>query len=885
MNRINIASVLIRITIFFVVLTGLNISIFAILSFTNQSDLIIDNAIENVYNVAYILRDRVSKILSEEIISKRVTENISNYSQEIFEESNTEELTAEELQERREEIEQFVKNEINQEVAITRADLATLNPQTRIDIQLKIRNYLRRNDELSVYRTKLFTLGGSGESKRVFTAWGYAQENQLKRQMDVSDVEKLKELQDTSFLKFVNSNILEYINNQLSSTEDRNFLNRMYIIDEENNPKLKEDATDEEKEQLASIIQNLAYNLIIENYTRSDGGLYYIANEDFDRTTKNLIDMFFLLEPLPYNPFDPVYIVQIPEDDAIFVTSKEMQQGFQAVTSSNLGGKLFVNDELQDYKYMDIYIPLGELIIKAGIELPNTNQQFNSLFRVVLIAGGVIITAHLLFILTAYLILVNPMRKANTTLEDQNKKFEEELEVAKNVQEAILPTEEMLASEEKVGIGSVFDSLEAVSGDYLDVMSLGADLVGILVVDVSGHGVASALVTTMAKVSFNSHSINFKTRTDTIFTKVNEDLCEATGDSDYYCTAVMCVINTRTFDVDYSTAGHPKFLIYKVDPPKIIEKDPFEKQLIPSIDNDEDKEFIKNMYVKMKPDDKRSSYMLKTPLEELQDHVIEKIKNIIDKVYFIEEYGTRGFMIGAAPFAKYMMDRTTIEKGDKIILFSDGVIEAEGLGDDMYGYERLKKIIIDNKEKDPQEISDLIHQDVIDYRGKVPASDDISIIVLEATAEPEREVAEPVTEFEQETETEEIQEAEKIHQQEEEIEEAEKVLPEEEKETIIEDIKKELPLEEKASVQEAPLEIIKPSEELSEQVKKLLELEDIIEDLNIEDYNNENIHKIPLIKVEKHKEELENKIRRKREKGEADDTSLEDFIEEVKSEE
>jgi serine phosphatase RsbU (regulator of sigma subunit) len=885
MNRINIASVLIRITIFFVVLTGLNISIFAILSFTNQSDLIIDNAIENVYNAAYILRDKVSEILSEEIISKRVTENISNYSQEIFEESNTEELSAGELQQRREEIEQFVKNEINQEIAITRADLSTLNPQTRIDIQLKIRNYLRRNDDLSVYRTKLFTLGGSGESKRAFTAWGYAQENQLKRQMNVSDVEKLKEEPDTSFLKFVNSNVLEYVNNQLSSTEDRNFLNRMYIMDEENNPKLIEDSTEEEKEKLASIIQELAYNLIIENYTMSDGGLYYIANEDFDRTNKNLIDMFFLLEPVPYNPFDPVFIVQIPEEDAIFVTPKEMQQGFQAVTSSNLGGKLFVNDELVDYKYMDIYIPLGELIIKAGIELPNTNQQFNSLFRVVLIAGGVIITAHLLFILTAYLILVNPMRKANTTLEAQNKKFEEELEVAKNVQEAILPTEEMLASEEKVGIGSVFDSLEAVSGDYLDVMSLGADLVGILVVDVSGHGVASALVTTMAKVSFNSHSINFKTRTDTIFTKVNEDLCEATGDSDYYCTAVMCVINTRTFDVDYSTAGHPKFLIYKIDPPKIIEKDPFEKQLIPAIDNDEDKEFIQNIYVKMKPDDKRSSYILKTPLEEMQDHIKERIKNIIDSAYFIEEYGTRGFMIGAAPFAKYMMDRTTIEKGDKIILFSDGVIEAEGLGDDMYGYERLKKIIIDNKEKDPQEISDLIHQDVIDYRGEVPASDDISIIVLESTAEPEREMAEPVSDVEQEIE--EIEESEEIGQKPEKVEESEKeeIISEEETEkAIVEDIKA-LPIEEKTSIQEAPLEVIKPAEELSERVKKLLELEDIIEELNIEDYFEENIHKIPLIKVVKPKEELENKIRRRREKGEADDTTLEDIIEEVKSEE
>jgi hypothetical protein len=59
----------------------------------------------------------------------------------------------------------------------------------------------------------------------------------------------------------------------------------------------------------------------------------------------------------------------------------------------------------------------------------------------------------------------------------------------------------------------------------------------------------------------------------------------------------------------------------------------------------------------------------------------------------------------------------------------------------MYEYTRLKKLIIENKDKDPQTLSDLIHEDVIKFREDHPQSDDISIIVLEATDNPEIEEA------------------------------------------------------------------------------------------------------------------------------------------------
>jgi hypothetical protein len=184
----------------------------------------------------------------------------------------------------------------------------------------------------------------------------------------------------------------------------------------------------------------------------------------------------------------------------------------------------------------------------------------------------------------------------------------------------------------------------------------------------------------MAKVSFNTHSSEHRTKTDIIFENVNKDLCKATGGSDYYCTAVLCVVNTRTYEVNYSTGGHPKFLIFRNDLPEIIYKEQFERQVITNI-KDEELEFISKTYIKEKPNDKKSNYIINKAFiyedEATSSQKIEKIKNILDKILYIEELGTRGFMIGAAPFARYQMDKTQIYKGDKIIIFSDGVIEAE----------------------------------------------------------------------------------------------------------------------------------------------------------------------------------------------------------------
>ncbi|MFW5800337.1 MAG: PP2C family protein-serine/threonine phosphatase, partial [Spirochaetota bacterium] len=664
------------------------------------------------------------------------------------------------------EIEDFVNSQISeQETTVSTSELKDLTEEDKAKFKDRIINAVKKNN-LNIERFKLFTLDRT--TSLIFG--GYKPKVILPERLSIDKVSGLIEITNERIPSKIPAELMEILLNNINNDIipeiefKENFILNYYNITEENNfyTLKSEELKEKDAVNLSKVLYASLHNIVLNYYgltvikeenPPSDTGEtakekeIYILNSGISEEEKNKLLELFKLFNLEQNSYPR---------EARSITNKEIQKAIEASTSASVGGKLFTNEELIDYKYMDIYIPIGDLITKARVELPNSRQQYNSLLRLVIIAGSIIIIAHIGFIIIAYVILVSPMKSANTALEGQNKELEEankifieQLEVAKQVQEAILPEKSAIPST-GVDIGTVFDSLEEVSGDYLDVIEIDAEHVGILVVDVSGHGIPSALVTTMAKVSFNSHSNTYKTDTASIFNSVNKDLCKATGESDYYCTAVMCVVNIRTYDVYYSTGGHPKYLIYKVNAPEKINKDDYEKQLVKVIENEEDKLFINKVYKKENPDKKKSGYIIKSNSELKQVlneydnlHTIEelkqKIKKIMDSIYFIQEYATRGFMIGAAEFARYQMDTTQLDKGDKLIIFSDGVIEAEGPGGTMYEYDRFKKLIINNKNLSSQELSDLIHKDVIDFRGDTPATDDISIIVLEATNEPERE--------------------------------------------------------------------------------------------------------------------------------------------------
>ena len=79
----------------------------------------------------------------------------------------------------------------------------------------------------------------------------------------------------------------------------------------------------------------------------------------------------------------------------------------------------------------------------------------------------------------------------------------------------------------------------------------------------------------------------------------------------------------------------------------------------------------------------------------------------------------------------YALNRLTIklEKGDVLVMFSDGVTEAPNPNDEEYGEERLANLVAELSARPAREIVNAIHKSVHDYAEGAPPADDITVVV------------------------------------------------------------------------------------------------------------------------------------------------------------
>ncbi len=85
--------------------------------------------------------------------------------------------------------------------------------------------------------------------------------------------------------------------------------------------------------------------------------------------------------------------------------------------------------------------------------------------------------------------------------------------------------------------------------------------IGFVQVDVSGHGVASAMIGAMFKMVF--HSVSLRTNSPSaLLAAINDQLFDVLPDSDFL-TVFYGVLNPETLEFVFSNAGHPMPFLYR----------------------------------------------------------------------------------------------------------------------------------------------------------------------------------------------------------------------------------------------------------------------------------------------------------------------------------
>jgi len=87
-------------------------------------------------------------------------------------------------------------------------------------------------------------------------------------------------------------------------------------------------------------------------------------------------------------------------------------------------------------------------------------------------------------------------------------------------------------------------------------------------------------------------------------------------------------------------------------------------------------------------------------------------------------------VLGAFEDMKFKSNKMTLAEGDTLVLYTDGVTEAENVDYDQYGEARLEEVLKGMAGKTSDAIVNTINESVKEFAGDAPQSDDITALVI-----------------------------------------------------------------------------------------------------------------------------------------------------------
>ena len=82
------------------------------------------------------------------------------------------------------------------------------------------------------------------------------------------------------------------------------------------------------------------------------------------------------------------------------------------------------------------------------------------------------------------------------------------------------------------------------------------------------------------------------------------------------------------------------------------------------------------------------------------------------------------------PFAEYEVGQATLNPGDVLVIYSDGVTEANNLNEDEFGIDRLTEVVRTNVDRTASGIRDKVESALSAFTGTAPANDDITLVIV-----------------------------------------------------------------------------------------------------------------------------------------------------------
>jgi phosphoserine phosphatase RsbU/P len=150
------------------------------------------------------------------------------------------------------------------------------------------------------------------------------------------------------------------------------------------------------------------------------------------------------------------------------------------------------------------------------------------------------------------------LREAREQLARQLLEINSELEMAREIQLSILPHE--IPRIEGLEIAARYLAMTSVAGDFYDFIVVDQKHLGILIADVSGHGLPAALIASMLKVALAAQSPHAFDPAR-VLVGLNQSLYGKF--KHHFVTAAYVFVDMEKKSISYAGAGHPPLLLWQ----------------------------------------------------------------------------------------------------------------------------------------------------------------------------------------------------------------------------------------------------------------------------------------------------------------------------------
>jgi sigma-B regulation protein RsbU (phosphoserine phosphatase) len=279
-------------------------------------------------------------------------------------------------------------------------------------------------------------------------------------------------------------------------------------------------------------------------------------------------------------------------------------------------------------------------------------------------------------ILTMQEDLVDKNRRITEAFDKLNaiyQSVDRDLKAAARLQQSLIPGRQSNCGPVKIGVA--YEPAGHVGGDLLGYFQVSKDHVAVYSIDVSGHGVSSALLTARLSNFFNSQHLDeniavrridqgvYQPRDPALIAHELNQRMQDEADNDQYFTMLFADLNLSTGMVRFCQAGHPNPVVIRATGE-------------------------------------------------------------------IEFVGEGGAPVGLIPDMDYDTEVAHLQPGDRMMFFSDGITECESPDGTMLENEGLGEILTRHWGMGEAEVLDQVLAEMASFTDKTDFDDDVSAVMF-----------------------------------------------------------------------------------------------------------------------------------------------------------